>query len=80
MNYGFQQEDIMNDTILPDSILLPPTEKIDFGDHLKYAWKRCKQLGFVIGNKVLPTTDNNSLFIGKNSHLNNVSQISFTFM
>ena len=67
MSDGFNQEDVMLDTILPDSILEPPQKKLDMHDHMKYSWKRCNQLRMVIGNKVIPTTDGNSFFIGKNT-------------
>ena len=65
MSDGFNQEDVMVNTILPDSILEPPENKLEMQDHMKFSWKRCKQLNMVIGNKIVPTTDGNSLFTGE---------------
>lgn len=65
MQDGYEQEDFMHDTLIPDSILEPPQEKIAMQDHMKYTWKRTKQLGMVIGSKVEPRLDKNSLFTGK---------------
>ena len=65
MQDGYRQEDYMQDTLIPDSILEPPQETIPMHDHMKYTWKRTKQLGMVIGSKVEPRLDKNSLFNGK---------------
>ena len=65
MTDGFSQEDVMNDTVIPNSLLEPPEHIIPVADHMKYTWKRCTELGMIIGTKVPPKTDNNSLFTGK---------------
>lgn len=65
MHDGYQQEDVMNDTLIPHSVFEPPEHKIAVHDHMKYTWKRISQMGMIIGKKVQQRPDNNSLFTGK---------------
>ena len=52
MHDGYQQEDVMNDTLIPHSVFEPPEHKIAVHDHMKYTWKRISQMGMIIGKKV----------------------------
>lgn len=61
---GMRVEQVFNNTVLPDSFMKPPKEKLTFISGMKHVHKRLEGLGMTFGRKLPDLRDGNCLFQG----------------